>query len=146
MIKKKAKSRAKAKRKTAAKKTARKTAGKKEIDPAQVRREISGMVKSEAAVITEAVMDQAKAGQLAPAKYLLEMAGVYPVATDGEPATEEEDSMVKSFLARLEAPPKPPDEEDDEDAGEVKSPPEKSGEGERGAEKAGENAVENALC
>jgi hypothetical protein len=114
MIKKKAKSRAKAKRKTAAK-TARKTAGKKEIDPAQVRREISGMVKSEAAVITETVMDQAKSGQLAPAKYLLEMAGVYPVATDGEPATEEEDSMVKSFLARLEAPPKPPDEEDDEE-------------------------------
>lgn len=142
MIKKKAKTRAKAKGKTAAKKTVRKRAGKKGIDPAQVRKEISGMVKAEAAEITGAVIDQAKAGQLAPAKYLLEMAGVYPVATDGEQATEGEDSMVKSFLARLEAPPKPPDEEDDEDASEVKSPPEKSGEGERGAEK----AVENAMC
>jgi hypothetical protein len=113
MIKKKA---ARA-RKTAAKKTdGKKTTKKKQKDPAQVREEIAGIVKSGAKGITKAVMDQAMHGELAPAKYLFEMAGVYPAVNDGEHATEEEDCLAKTLLDRLNLPRKAAEKEDDEEA------------------------------
>jgi hypothetical protein len=79
-------------------------AHKKQADPAQVREEIAGIVKSGAKGITAAVMDQALHGELAPAKYLFEVAGVYPPASDGTQATEEEDCLAKALLDRLEPP------------------------------------------
>jgi len=102
----------------AAKKNVRKkTPRKKQIDPAQVREELAGIVKSEAKTITEAVMDQAMHGELAPAKYLLEMAGVYPPTGEGERAAEEEDCLAKTLLDRLNLPRKPVQENEESPSG-----------------------------
>jgi len=101
----------------AKKNVGKKTARKKQADPAQVREELAGIVKSEAKSITEAVMDQAMHGELAPAKYLLELAGVYPPTPDGERAAEEEDCLAKTLLDRLNLPRKPV-EENEKDANE----------------------------
>ncbi len=86
------------------KKTAKRRRGKREMDPAKVRQEIACLVKSDAKGITKAVIDQAIHGQLAPAKYLFEMAGVYPPLTDGSQATTEEDSLAKTLLTQLNIP------------------------------------------
>jgi len=110
MIRKKAKKKSAAK--TAPKK---KTSPRKQMDPAQVREQISGMVKSGAKEITEAVMDQAMRGELAPAKYLFEVAKIYPAANDGEQATPEEDCLAKTLLARLDAAKKPAVQEEGDD-------------------------------
>lgn len=113
MIKKKAKG------KTAKTKKAKKKGGtprvKKQANPAEVRNDIAKIVKSGAKKITKAVMDQAMTGQLAPAKYLFEVAGVYPAATDGSQATADEECFAKSLLDRLNIPDKPIalDEEDE---------------------------------
>jgi len=87
----------------AAKKSAKKkkAAPKNPADAAQVLDDISGMVRADARNITAAVMAQARNGALAPARYLLEMAGVYPRATDGSQATTEEDCLAKTLLDRL---------------------------------------------
>jgi len=61
-------------------------------------------------------MEEAMKGQLAPAKYMFEVAGVYPPVTDGEQATQEEDCLAKTLLARLNIPKKPVQEEEDEPA------------------------------
>jgi hypothetical protein len=102
MIKKKAKAQ------KAAKKTGcRRKNGKKNTDPAQVREQLAGIVKSGAKGITQAVMDHAMNGELAPAKYLLEMAGVYPPPKqDEELAAQEEDCLAKTLLDRLNIPQK----------------------------------------
>ena len=112
MIKKKAKSKAAAK-KTAKKKSLSK--GKKELNPADVRKDISKMVKSEAATMAQAVIDEGKKGQLAPVKYLLELAKIFPEATDGSQATVDEDCLAKTLLRRLDLPEEPiaRDEEDE---------------------------------
>ncbi|HKI27051.1 MAG TPA: hypothetical protein VKA07_12040 [Candidatus Sulfotelmatobacter sp.] len=110
----------KAKQKSAAKAPAKKRpAQRKQLDPAQVREEIAGMVKSGAKEITEAVMDQAMHGELAPAKYLFEVAKIYPAANDGEQATQEEDCLAKTLLARLDAAKKPAVKEDEDEAHEA---------------------------
>jgi hypothetical protein len=113
----------KAKCKTAAKKPAQKKSAaksKKEINPAEVRKEVSQLVGSEAKLMASAVIGEAKKGELAPMKYLFEFAGVYPPANDGEQATQEEDCLAKTLLDRLNAPRKPAQEkekdEDDEPA------------------------------
>jgi hypothetical protein len=87
--------------KTVKKTAKKKSAPKKQADAAQVREDISGMVKADAREITSAVIAQAMNGELAPAKYLFEMAGVYPPATDGSQATTEEDCLAKTLLERL---------------------------------------------
>jgi hypothetical protein len=128
----------KAKKKTTGKAARKKKAGsKKPIDPGQVRDQISGMVKSGAKEITAAVIGQAKLGQLAPARFLFEVAKIFPPVNDGEAATAEEDCLAKTLLARIDAPKKPPEteagEEDDgaesESAANVQSEEESAGEG-----------------
>ena len=109
MIKKKAKGKA------AKKRTTKKKNQKKQLDPAEVRQEIAGMVKLEANKITAAVIDQAEHGELAPARYLLEMAGVYPPVTDGSMSSSDEDCLAKTLLHRLNLPEEPIKlDEDDE--------------------------------
>jgi hypothetical protein len=110
MTKKKAKG--KKAEKTGKKSAKRKSTPRKQADAEQVHETISGMVKSGAKKITAAVMVQACHGDLAPAKYLLEMAGIYPRATDGSQATTEEDCLAKTLLDRLNAPRKPGEVED----------------------------------
>jgi hypothetical protein len=112
MIKKKAKG------KTEAKKSAKKKSGaksKKEINPAEVRKELVQMVGAEATLMTQAVIDEGKKGQLATVKYLLEMAAIYPASTDGSQASENEDCLARTLLNRLDLPDEPiaRDEEDE---------------------------------
>jgi len=120
MIKKKAKRAGKAgKGKTKAKKSAKGSSSaktKKAVDPAEVRKDIAKIVGSGAKKVAKAVMEGALKGQLAPARFLFEVAGVYPAVTDGEQATEEEDCLAKTLLDRLNIPKKPAQEEDDEPA------------------------------
>ena len=84
-------------------------------NPAGVRNDIAKMVESGAKKITKAVMDQAMTGQLAPVKYLFEMAEIYPASTDGSHATENEDCLARTLLNRLDLPDEPiaRDEEDE---------------------------------
>ncbi len=106
-----------AKNKTALKKKAKKkgtTRGKKELSPAEVRKNIAGMVKSEAAEMADAVIGEGKKGQLATVKYLFEVASIYPPSTDGSQASAEEESLAATLLRRLDMPDEPVarDEED----------------------------------
>lgn len=95
---------AKKTRKRAGKKSGKKksTGNRKQMDPAKVREQITDLVKAEASDIAEAVIDLAAHGELAPAKYLFEMAGIFPKPAEGEQATEEEDCLAKTLLARLD--------------------------------------------
>jgi len=131
MIKKKAKRAGKAgKGKTKAKKSAKGSSTpktKKPVNPAEVRKDIAKIVGSGAKKVAKAVMEGALKGQLAPARFLFEVAGVYPPVADGEQATQEEDCLAKTLLERLNIPKKPVQEEEDEpaatgDVDEEKSP------------------------
>jgi hypothetical protein len=111
MIKKKRKS--KSIPKTAKKKkNARKH--KKDLNPAEVRKDIAQMVDLQAATMAQAVIDEGKKGQLATVKYLFEMAEIFPGSTDGSQATQDEESLAKTLLRRLDLPDEPVvrDEED----------------------------------
>ena len=107
MMKKKAKSKPGARKKSTRKST-------KELNPAEVRKDIAQMVDSQAATMAQAVIDEGKKGQLATVKYLFEMAEIFPASTDGSQATAEEDSLAKTLLRRLDLPDEPVvrDEED----------------------------------
>lgn len=119
MIKKKAKVKTVAK-KAGKKKGARKMG--KEPNPAEVRKEISLMVESEAAVIAQAMIDEGKKGQVATGKYLFEFASIYPAATDGSQTTPQEDCLAKTLMNRLGLPEEPVkrEEEDSPETAEVR--------------------------
>jgi hypothetical protein len=112
--------RKKANKRVAAKRVG-KRAGKRRVnikkpkDPAVVRQQLAEIVKAEAVDITEAVLNEAIQGELGPAKYLLEMAGVFPPSTDGSLVTKDEESLAETLLRRLDLPTTPIvlDEEDD---------------------------------
>jgi len=100
----------KAKSKTAAKKTAKTSepvAGKKELNPAQVRHDISVMIEEQAQEITKAVIAEGRKGQLSPAKYLFEMAHIFPQPTDESQTSKDEDSLAETLLDRLNIPKRP---------------------------------------
>ena len=104
MIKKKAKG------KTASKKTGKKrSAAKKgkDLNPAEVRKDIALMVKSSATGMAEAVIGEGMKGQLATVKYLFEVASIYPPSTDGTFGSAEEDSLAKTLLQRMNVPDEP---------------------------------------
>jgi len=110
----------KSKAKAAAKKTAKKSGarGKKgEKTAAEVRKDISKLVKSNAPKMAKAVISEGVRGQLATVKYLLELANIFPEANDGSEATQEEDCLAKTLLDRLNVPDHPvvADQQDDED-------------------------------
>jgi hypothetical protein len=53
-------------------------------------------------------------GQLAPAKYLFEMASIYPSSTDGSFSTKDEESLAETLMRSLGLPDKPiPRDEED---------------------------------
>jgi hypothetical protein len=107
----------KAKSKTTAKKTAKKKSeakAKPETNPAEVRKEVSKLVEAEAADMAKAVIEEARKGQLAPTKYLFEVASIYPPQTDGSQATPEEDCLAKILLDKLKLASKPVEEADAE--------------------------------
>ena len=121
------KAKSKAGKKKAAKKSGAKKS-KKELNPAEVRKDISRMVEEEAANMAQAAIDEGKKGQLAPVKYLLELAKIFPAATDGSEATEDEDSLARTLLKRMGLPDVPIKREDEDEepkaasCGEVSEP------------------------
>lgn len=140
MIKKRAKRAGKTEKGKAKAKKGRTRAGvprtKKAVDPAEVRKDIAKLVGSRATKVAKAVMEGALKGQLAPARFLFEVAGVYPALTDGEQATEEEDCLAKTLLERLNIPQKPVIEEDEEPAGtgDVEAEEKAEGAGDKGGD------------
>lgn len=108
----------KAKKSSGKKATTSRTTKKQEAETAKVRSTIAGIVKSEAANITNAVMDHAMKGEIAPAKFLFEIAGVFPATTDESFSSAEEDCLAKTLLDRLNIPIQPviADEQEDEES------------------------------
>jgi hypothetical protein len=123
MIKKKAKRAGKAEKgKAKAKKGGKRSGavkGKKPLDPAEVRKDIAKIVGLEAMNMTEAVMEEAMKGLVAPTKFLFEVARIFPAAVDEDQATQEEDCLAKTLLERLNIHKKPTKEEEDEPAADV---------------------------
>ncbi len=143
MIKKKTKRVGKAGKSKAKKSVARsgRLRSKKAVDPAEVRKDIAKIVGLEAMNMTEAVMEEAMKGLVAPTKFLFEVAGVFPPVMDGEQATQEEDCLAKTLLERLNIPKKPAPEEDEEPAGTVDGVEEEKSEISEKAGDEGEAAV-----
>ena len=79
----------------------------KERDPEEVRQNISKMVQDQAEELAGAVIGVGMTGQLAPVKYLFEMAHVYPKVVDGSEATKHEDSLAETLLKHLNIPDTP---------------------------------------
>jgi hypothetical protein len=120
MIKKKAKSKT-----TKAKKAKKKSAGKRrkrELNPAEVRKDISRLVESEANKMAQAVIGEGKKGQLATVKYLFEMASIFPAPTDGSQASEDEDCLARTLLNRLDLPTEPVGRDDEDETVRVARP------------------------
>lgn len=98
---------AKGKDKGTAKKSAKKSTGKKKAkDVVQVRENINDLVKESAEDIATEVIKVAKTGQLASAKYLFEVVGLYP-ATEQTAAMPVEDSLAYTLLKRMGLPLEP---------------------------------------
>ncbi len=101
----------------AGKKTAKKKGASKktltERDPEQVRENISKLVQDQAEELAEAVIGVGMTGQLAPVKFLFEMAHLYPKVNDGSEATKNEDCLAQTLLKRLDLPETPIVEEDE---------------------------------
>lgn len=110
MMKKKGKSRKSSTSKNTAKKPARRsrrsTSGK-QLDPLKVREDIAGIIKSRARKIAMAVADKAGLGELAPTKYLFEVAHIYPQPPEGTISSTDEESFAKTLLDRLDIPDHP---------------------------------------
>jgi hypothetical protein len=105
-------------RTVAARGAAKKSSGK-DVNPAEMRRQISQIVNDELGDITMAVVGEAKKGQLATTKYLWEVTGVYPPVETGIDLDrpEEEDTFMQRLVRRFGAPegPLPGGEDDDEE-------------------------------
>jgi hypothetical protein len=109
---KKSKPKAAAAKKPAKKKSVR---VQKPANPMEMRQSVTDMVESEMQNITHAVVEEAKKGQLATVKYLFEVSGVYPSATEqsqGKP--EEGETLARMLLTRLGLPLEPANSSDDE--------------------------------
>ena len=84
-------------------------------NPAEMRQSVTDMVGSEMKNITRAVVEEAKKGQLATVKYLFEVSGVYPAATEQSQARPEEgETLARLLLTRLGLPAEPAVSPDDE--------------------------------
>lgn len=98
-------------RKPARKKAVSKSRSRKPVDLQAIREAIVIQVGAEAAEMTDALVEEAKKGQLAPTKFLFEMIGLYPAsaaAGDNEQAEDEEGEegtdLARVLLRRLSLP------------------------------------------
>jgi len=115
----------KSKPKAAANKAAKKGSAKmqKPANPVEMRQSVTDMVGSEMKNITHAVVEEAKKGQLATVKYLFEVSGVYPAATEQNQARPEEgETLARMLLTRLGLPLEPAISPDDEVPEKVPTP------------------------
>jgi len=86
---------------------------KKPMDMAQARENVNDLVRESAAAIATGVINTAKSGQLASAKYLFEAAGLYP-ATGQTIERPVEDSLAYTLLRRMGLPLEPVVADDDD--------------------------------
>jgi hypothetical protein len=102
------------KEKTALKKATKKNSLKpeKEVDFRRVRIIIAGMVEKSAELICLKVLEVAKTGQLAPAKYMFEAVGLFP-ATEREARARPENSLAFTLLKRMGLPTEPMADDDE---------------------------------
>lgn len=97
------KAKSKAQKRTASKPAAKK---EKQVDMVKVRQEIGKLVGESAGDIAKGMIEIAKTGQLALAKYLFEAVGLYPASeeTSGKPKGV---SLAETLLQRLGLPLEP---------------------------------------
>jgi hypothetical protein len=101
---KKAKGKGEGTTKELAKPEKRKAAGKKKgKDVVEVRENINELVMESAVAIANEVIEVAKTGQLASARYLFEAAGIYP-ATEQTAMRPIETSLAHTLLTRMGLP------------------------------------------
>ena len=103
----------KAGRETATKKRASKAKGS---DASQVYERIAAIVRAAATEIAQALIDRARNGDPAAAKYLFDLASIFPSAGDTDAGEKEEDSLAKTLMHRLNLPEEPIKIDEDEDA------------------------------
>jgi hypothetical protein len=88
---------------------------KQPIDLAEVRKDISNIVGTNATALARAVMGEGLKGQLAPVKYLFEATGLYP-ATECSETKPDKESLAHTLMRNLKLPESLIVNEDDEDA------------------------------
>lgn len=105
-------------RKSAHKKASTKSRSRKPVDLQAVRETIANLVGAEAVVICTALAEEARKGELAPAKFLFEMIGLYPVSAAAAGEDEELDAdgedgedLARVLLQRLKLPVEQPEED-----------------------------------
>jgi hypothetical protein len=73
------------------------------VDVAEAREKVASLVTASASEIASSVIEKAIAGELASAKYLFEVAGLYP-AQEEPPVALTEDSQAYALLRRMASP------------------------------------------
>ena len=74
-------------------------------DLAAIRQQITDLVRNQAVPMVEITISEVDKGHYAAMKYLFEMIGLYPAATQEE--NEGEDSLARTLLRRLGLPEEP---------------------------------------
>jgi hypothetical protein len=82
------------------------------IDFVEARKNVAALVRMAANEIAVGLIAQAKSGELAPAKYLFELAGLYPATP--ETSSKPENSLAYALLKRMGLPTDPVDAEEDD--------------------------------
>jgi hypothetical protein len=107
----------KAGRETAGNSVAKKRVSKaKGAAAAQVYERIAAIVRAAATEIAQALIDRARNGDPAAAKYLFDLAAIFPSANDPDAGDKEEDSLAKTLMHRLNLPEEPIKMDEEEDA------------------------------
>jgi len=89
-------------KKRAGKKASAKSKSRKPVDMQAIRETIANLVGAEAVDICAALAEEARKGELAPAKFLFEMSGLYPASAASNDAEElDQDQEDGSDLARV---------------------------------------------
>ena len=98
-------------RKARARKAAKKSIvskSRKPLDLGAIRAMVANTLRGQALDITSALVEEAKKGELAPAKFLFEMMGLYPVsaaaADEEDEAAEGGNEFAKALLRQLALP------------------------------------------
>jgi len=79
--------------------------GRKAVNLAAVREQITKLVGSQAVGLVESTMDEVEKGHYLALKYLFELVGLYPATA--QEAQADDESMAKTLLRRLNLPESP---------------------------------------
>ena len=134
MKKGKPKGKATVPKKAAKKRSTRKL---KDADLAGIRKKITNIVSSEAPGMAKAGVGEALKGELAPMKYLFEVAGLYPPA-EGTEERPEQNSLARMLLDKLGLPEKKEVCEEDESWVSLEPAGSKAGQEDQGEDKVAE--------